>query len=85
MDLDDLDYSPTPKEAVFETLAEGSTSLIVQPGTRLMLNLEELLKGGDKSKKTWEKGGSKMGSKTSGIHKQVQEGIYRQGCEHFYG
>eukprot|EP00957_Ditylum_brightwellii_P012785 966627-Ditylum_brightwellii.AAC.1 len=45
IDIDDLDYSPAAKEAMFETLADGSMAYIVQPGTRIMLNIEELLEG----------------------------------------
>ncbi len=39
-----------PEDAVFETLGDGSTALILPPGYRLKINCEELLKGGDKKR-----------------------------------
>ena len=43
------------QDATFEILNDGSTALIIKPGDRLKLNLNELLEGGDASKESREK------------------------------
>jgi hypothetical protein len=48
-----------PADAVFETLGDGSTALILPPGYRLKINCEELLKGGDKKREERIKEASK--------------------------
>ncbi len=47
---EDSKRSPAPTGAVFETLKDGSTALVVQAGWRLKLDLNELLDGGDENK-----------------------------------
>ena len=44
-----------PEDAVFDTLNDGSTALIVPPGRRLKLDLSALLLGGDAKKEQREK------------------------------
>eukprot|EP00961_Rhodomonas_salina_P037897 508950-Rhodomonas_salina.4 len=46
-----------PEGAKFETLSDGSTALSLQPGDRLKLNLEHLLRGGDarKEERVWSR------------------------------
>jgi len=47
--VDEIKSGPHP-DAVFETLKDGSTALIMKPGYRLKLNLNDLLQGGDATK-----------------------------------
>jgi hypothetical protein len=49
-----------PDAAVFETLKDGSTALIIPQGYRLKLNLNELLEGGDAKKEKRRKEEAKM-------------------------
>jgi hypothetical protein len=44
-----------PKDAVFETLNDGSTAFILEPGKRLKIDLSALLEGGDAKKEEREK------------------------------
>ena len=44
-----------PEGAKFETLNDGSTALLVQPGTRLKLDCSNLLEGGDAKKEERDK------------------------------
>jgi hypothetical protein len=41
--------SQVPKEAIFETLSDGSSAFVLQPGERLKFDLASLLNGGDES------------------------------------
>ena len=45
--IDEDQASPAPSEAKFEKLGDGSTCLVVPSGSRLKIDLNELLKGGD--------------------------------------
>jgi hypothetical protein len=44
------DFTIVPEDAVFETLKDGSTALILRNGYRIRLNLSNLLEGGDPKK-----------------------------------
>lgn len=46
-------------EATFETLKDGSTALIIKPGYRLRLRLDDLLAGGDAKKEERKKSAEK--------------------------
>lgn len=46
-------------DAVFETLKDGSTALIIKPGYRLRLKLADLLEGGDEKKEERKKNAEK--------------------------
>ncbi len=46
-------------DAVFETLKDGSTALILNPGFRLRLRLNDLLEGGDEKKEERQKAAAK--------------------------
>ena len=46
----DPDFSPAPEGAKFNTLKDGSTSLVVPAGVRLKLDLNDLTSGGDDKK-----------------------------------
>ena len=45
--IDEDQPSPAPSEAKFEKLGDGSTCLVVPSGSRLKIDLNELIKGGD--------------------------------------
>jgi hypothetical protein len=47
------------RDAVFETLKDGSTALIIKPGYRLRLRLSDLLAGGDEKKEERKKNAEK--------------------------
>lgn len=46
-------------DAVFETLKDGSTALIIKPGYRLRLRIADLLEGGDEKKEERKKNAEK--------------------------
>eukprot|EP01038_Epipyxis_sp_PR26KG_P004031 gene4031-5768_t len=58
-------------EATFETLKDGSTALLVKPGYRLKLKLNELLEGGDEKKEERAKKEAKAKKRAAEYSKDV--------------
>ena len=63
---DSKDSDHAPKDARFEKLKDGSTALIVPAGTRLRLDLREILEGGDAKKEERRKKALKKKKKKGG-------------------
>lgn len=64
-DVGEYDANAQISEAIFEVLQDGSTALVMKPGYRLKLKLNELNEGGDAAKEEREKKAKKKKKKSS--------------------
>lgn len=62
-DEDEPIVAPSEDDISFEVLRDGSTALVIKPGHRLRLKLDELNEGGDDERETREKAAAKAAAK----------------------